>query len=207
MKCRDLKKYVETHPLRDIGVSLLILIRKYRSDNNTFEWEWVNKSVTIENYETLLDEFNKSSKTRFPIRIYEYGLTSTQLKEIPKMLEDGEIPPYGSLYIQPYTPKYGHINHLLYHLEDEDPETNTTSKVIDIAKWMFANAKPCETDDKRIMSSDAYNIVAYDKIAEVIIVKVPFTAKSCEMVYTAIIDTTVYDMYLKYTTRAADTLN
>ena len=92
-------------------------------------------------------------------------------------------------------------------MEDEDPETNTTSKVIDIAKWMFANAKPCETDDKRIMSSDTYNIVAYDKIAEVIIVKVPFTAKSCETVYTAIIDTKVYDMYLKYTTQAADTLN
>lgn len=204
MKCRDLKKYVETHPLRDIGVSLLILIRKYNLDNNTFEWEWVNKSVTIENYETVLDGFGKC---RIPIRIYEYGLTSAQLKEIPKMLEDGEIPSYGSLYIHSYTPKYGHINHLLYHLEDEDPETNTTSKVIDIAKWMFANAKPCETDDKRIMSSDTYNIVAYDKIAEVIIVKVPFTAKSCETVYTAIIDTKVYDMYLKYTTQAADTLN
>lgn len=204
MKCRDLKKYVETHPLRDIGVSLLILIRKYNLDNNTFEWEWVNKSVTIENYETVLDGFGKY---RIPIRIYEYGLTSAQLKEIPKMLEDGEIPSYGSLYIHSYTPKYGHINHLLYHLEDEDPETNTTSKVIDIAKWMFANAKPCETDDKRIMSSDTYNIVAYDKIAEVIIVKVPFTAKSCETVYTAIIDTKVYDMYLKYTTQAADTLN
>lgn len=204
MKCRDLKKYVETHPLRDIGVSLLILIRKYNLDNNTFEWEWVNKSVTIENYETVLDRFGNY---RIPIRIYEYGLTSAQLKEIPKMLEDGEIPSYGSLYIHSYTPKYGHINHLLYHLEDEDPETNTTSKVIDIAKWMFANAKPCETDDKRIMSSDTHNIVAYDKIAEVIIVKVPFTAKSCETVYTAIIDTKVYDMYLKYTTQAADTLN
>ena len=204
MKCRDLKKYVETHPLRDIGVSLLILIRKYNLDNNTFEWEWVNKSVTMENYETVLDRFGNY---RIPIRIYEYGLTSAQLKEIPKMLEDGEIPSYGSLYIHSYTPKYGHINHLLYHLEDEDPETNTTSKVIDIAKWMFANAKPYETDDKRIMSSDTYNIVAYDKIAEVIIVQAPFTAKSCEIMYTAIIDTKVYDMYLKYTTQAADTIN
>ncbi len=204
MKCSDLKKYVETHPLRDIGVSLLILIRKYNLDNNTFEWEWVNKSVTIENYESVLDEFDK---TRIPIRIYEYGLTSTQLKEIPKMLEDGEIPPYRSLYIRLYIPKYGHINHLLYHLEDEDPETNTTSKVIDIAKWMIEETKPCEIDDKSIMSSDRYNIVAYDKIAEVIIVKASFTAKSCEIMYTAIINTRVYDMYLNYTKQVADTLN
>ena len=204
MNCRDLKKYIETHPLRDIGVSLLILIRKYNSDNNTFEWEWVNKSVTIENYETVLDGFGKY---RIPIRIYEYGLTSTQLKEIPKMLEDGEIPPYGSLYIRSYTPKYGHINHLLYHLEDEDPETNTSAKVIDIAKWMIEETKPCEADDKSIMSSDRYNIVAYDKIAEVIIVKASFTAKSCEIMYTAIIDTRVYDMYLNYTKQVAGTLN
>lgn len=207
MKCRELKKYVETHPLRDIGVSLLILIRKYNSDNNIFEWEWVNKTITIENYESVLDGFDK---TRIPIRIYEYGLTSTQLKEIPKMLEDGEIPPYRSLcalFIRSYVPKYGHINHLLYHLEDDDPETNASSKVIDIAKWMIEETKPCEVDDKSIMSSDRYNIAAYDKIAEVIIVKASFTVKSCEIMYTAIIDTKVYDMYLRYTKQVVDTLS